>query len=62
MHLASKDGHSEVVSVLLQRGAHIDAATKKGNTALHIAALAGQESVVRLLVQSGAQVSYITTI
>lgn len=47
----------EVVQELLQRGAAIDAATKKGNTALHIASLAGQEAVVKLLVQNGAQVS-----
>ena len=47
----------EVVRELLDRGAAIDAATKKGNTALHIASLAGQEAVVKLLVQTQAQVS-----
>lgn len=47
----------EVVRELLDKGAAIDAATKKGNTALHIASLAGQETVVKLLVQNGAQVS-----
>lgn len=56
IHLASKDGHVDVVRELLQRGAAIDAATKKGNTALHIASLAGQEAVVRLLILNGAQV------
>lgn len=39
LHLASKDGHKEVVAELLKRGANVDAATKKGNTALHIASL-----------------------
>lgn len=58
IHLASKDGHVEVVNELLDRGAAIDAATKKGNTALHIASLAGQEAVVKLLVQNGAQVRF----
>ncbi|KAH9634383.1 hypothetical protein HF086_010863 [Spodoptera exigua] len=57
IHLASKDGHVEVVRELLDRGAAIDAATKKGNTALHIASLAGQEAVVKLLVQNSAQVN-----
>ena len=33
-----------MVEELLARGAKIDAATKKGNTALHIASLAGQVS------------------
>lgn len=39
LHLASKDGHLEIVRELLTRGAIVDAATKKGNTALHIASL-----------------------
>lgn len=39
LHLASKDGHVNVVTELLKRGAVVDAATKKGNTALHIASL-----------------------
>lgn len=39
LHLAAKDGHLEIVSDLLKRGATVDAATKKGNTALHIASL-----------------------
>ena len=39
LHLASKDGHVEIVTELLKRGARVDAATKKGNTALHIASL-----------------------
>uniref|UniRef100_T1H3N5 Uncharacterized protein n=1 Tax=Megaselia scalaris TaxID=36166 RepID=T1H3N5_MEGSC len=37
LHLASKDGHIHVVEELLKRGAIVDSATKKGNTALHIA-------------------------
>ena len=45
LHLASKEGHVAVVEELLARGAKIDAATKKGNTALHIASLAGQVSL-----------------
>lgn len=39
LHLAAKDGHVDVVQELLKRGAIVDAATKKGNTALHIASL-----------------------
>ena len=34
-----------MVTELLSRGAKIDAATKKGNTALHIASLAGQVNI-----------------
>jgi hypothetical protein len=39
LHLAAKDGHLQIVAELLKRGATVDAATKKGNTALHIASL-----------------------
>ncbi|KAG9484950.1 hypothetical protein GDO78_008192 [Eleutherodactylus coqui] len=57
LHLASKEGHVEIVSELIQRGVDVDAATKKGNTALHIASLAGQTEVVRVLVTNGANVN-----
>ncbi|KAI1231658.1 hypothetical protein IHE44_0007736 [Lamprotornis superbus] len=57
LHLASKEGHVEVVSELIQRGASVDAATKKGNTALHIASLAGQAEVVKVLVTNRANVN-----
>ncbi len=56
LHLASKEGHVNVVHELLERNAFVDAATKKGNTALHIASLAGQQAVVELLVKYGANV------
>ena len=39
LHLAAKDGHVDIVQELIKRGCAVDAATKKGNTALHIAAL-----------------------
>lgn len=39
LHLAAKDGHVDIAKELLKRGAVVDAATKKGNTALHIASL-----------------------
>ncbi|PSN43662.1 Ankyrin-3 [Blattella germanica] len=57
LHLAAKDGHLDIVTDLLKRGAVVDAATKKGNTALHIASLAGQEDVVKHLVKNGASVN-----
>ncbi|TWW78254.1 Ankyrin-3 [Takifugu flavidus] len=57
LHLASKEGHVEVVAELLKLEATVDAATKKGNTALHIASLAGQSEVVKELVNNGANVN-----
>ncbi|KER26822.1 hypothetical protein T265_06030 [Opisthorchis viverrini] len=57
LHLASKEGHVEVVRELLSRGADPNRATKKGNTALHIASLAGQFEVVKMLLDAGASVN-----
>ncbi|KAF3853895.1 hypothetical protein F7725_014583 [Dissostichus mawsoni] len=58
LHLASKEGHVEVVAELIKHGANVDAATKqKGNTALHIASLAGQNDVVKELVTHSANVN-----
>ncbi|XP_037319643.2 ankyrin-3-like isoform X2 [Pungitius pungitius] len=58
LHLASKEGHVEVVAELIKRGANVDASTKqKGNTALHIASLAGQTDVVKELVTHSANVN-----
>ncbi|XP_077959259.1 uncharacterized protein LOC120819509 isoform X36 [Gasterosteus aculeatus] len=58
LHLASKEGHVEVVAELIKRGANVDASTKqKGNTALHIASLAGQTDVVKELVTHNANVN-----
>lgn len=57
LHLASKEGHIEIVRELLTRGADGNRATKKGNTALHIASLAGQSEVVKMLLEAGAQVN-----
>ena len=45
-----------MVNELLERRADVNAATKKGNTALHIASLAGQYEVVELLVRHQANV------
>ncbi|XP_058476381.1 ankyrin-3-like isoform X33 [Solea solea] len=58
LHLASKEGHVEVVAELIKHGANVDATTKqKGNTALHIASLAGQTDVVKQLVTHGGNVN-----
>lgn len=46
-----------MVRELLNRGAIVDNATKKGNTALHIASLAGKLDVIQLLVQHGGSVN-----
>ena len=41
LHLAALTGYSEIVKLLLDRGASIDATDRTGETALHAAALYG---------------------
>ena len=48
LHIASRLGNVDIVVLLLQSGAQVDANTKDLYTALHIAAKEGQEEV-RLL-------------
>lgn len=45
MHVASRLGNVDIVMLLLQHGADVDATTKDLYTPLHIAAKEGQEEV-----------------
>jgi ankyrin repeat protein len=51
IHLASRMGHKEIVSLLLQYGASLTSRTETGNTALHFASEAGHLSLVKYLVE-----------
>ena len=46
LHIASRLGNVDIVVLLLQSGAEVDATTKDLYTALHIAAKEGQEEVL----------------
>ncbi|XP_048868743.1 caskin-1 isoform X1 [Brienomyrus brachyistius] len=52
LHLAAKNGHIDIIRLLIQAGIDINRQTKAG-TALHEAALCGKTEVVRLLLDSG---------
>ncbi|CAD6991567.1 unnamed protein product [Ceratitis capitata] len=52
LHVASRNGHKNVVDVLLAAGVSVNLLTPSG-TALHEAALCGKESVVRTLLRAG---------
>jgi ankyrin repeat protein len=54
--IAAKNGHVEVVRVLLEGGANLDKTNDLGCTALHYAAHNGQLDVCRLLLDWGAKV------
>ncbi|KAK9504836.1 hypothetical protein O3M35_009016 [Rhynocoris fuscipes] len=57
LHLASYFGHRDVVEVLLDNGADINAVNDAGDTALHKAAFIGREDLVLLLVERNADVN-----
>ena len=54
---ASKNGHTETVSLLLQNGAHVNMQTNKGFSSLIIASQNGHTETVLLLLQNGAHVN-----
>ena len=61
LHIAAREGHLEVVRLLLQAGADKDASNGDGLTALHFAARPGHSEVVRLLLEAGADKDAATT-
>lgn len=56
LHLASRNGHTNVVEVLLSAGVNVNILTTSG-TALHEAALCGKDSVVKTLLDAGADLN-----
>lgn len=54
LHYAATHGHLEVMTLLLDQHAYIDAASPNGTTPLMMAAHYGTPSAVRLLLESGA--------
>ena len=47
-------GHTEIVALLLEHGADINARSRDGGTALHAAAFLGRAEIVKLLLDKGA--------
>ena len=56
LHDASIRGHRAVVSMLLERGADVEATTWDGVTALHLAAAGGHQKVIATLLDAGAKI------
>ncbi|XP_041363793.1 caskin-2-like [Gigantopelta aegis] len=56
LHLAAKNGHADIITLLLQVGMDINRATLKG-TCLHEASLYGKIEVVKLLLDCGIDVN-----
>ncbi|MGQ0767046.1 MAG: ankyrin repeat domain-containing protein [Gemmatimonadota bacterium] len=57
LHIAGRSGSGEVVRLLLDGGADVNALTAGGASALHLAALAGSVPAVTVLLERGAVVN-----
>ncbi|MFT7804254.1 caskin-2-like isoform X2 [Arapaima gigas] len=60
LHLAARNGHRDIIRMLLKAGMDINRTTKAG-TALHEGALYGKTEVVRLLLDAGIDVNIRNT-
>ena len=56
LHCAVDEGHEEVVKLLLECGANVNAQDKYGETVLHCAVEKGHGKVIKLLLECGANV------
>lgn len=54
LHYAASNGHADVVKLLLENHAYIDAESPNGTTPLMMASMYGSPQVVKLLVEEGA--------
>jgi uncharacterized protein len=57
LHYAATNGHDDVVKLLLDHSAYIDAGSPNGTTPLMMAARGGHVSTVKLLLDSGADLN-----
>ena len=57
LHLASKKGHIEIVKLLIDNGAELEARMTDGTTPLHLASLHNQLPVVELLLAKGVNIN-----
>jgi ankyrin len=62
LHVAAKWGKTNMVSLLIEKGANIEAKTRDGLTPLHCAARSGHEQVVDMLLERSAPISAKTKV
>ena len=59
LHLAAANGHVDVVKVLIQNGADVNAVDEYKFTALHLAARHGHVDIAKVLIENGADVNAV---
>ena len=57
LHMAARDGHQEVVQLLIEAGSELNKATKFGATPILVAAQNGHKGVVQELIKANADVN-----
>lgn len=57
LHISAKHGRVEIMKLLLDKGADVNAESKNGLTPLHIATHYNQNAAVDLLLDSGASIN-----
>jgi murein DD-endopeptidase MepM/ murein hydrolase activator NlpD len=57
LHIAAKDGKSEIVQDIIKTGVDINSRDSAGNTALHYAVINGWFEIVDLLIKRGADIN-----
>ena len=55
--IASTNGHTKIVAMLLEKGADVNAKNNGGWTALHLASQDGYKKIVEMLLEKGADVN-----
>ena len=58
LHLASNEGHTQILELLIKNDANKEAITKMGRKALHIATIKGNYDVVKILIDAGCDLDY----
>ncbi|KAL6966599.1 hypothetical protein U1Q18_032381 [Sarracenia purpurea var. burkii] len=61
LHMASANGHLDIVDYLIRNGADVNASNVEKNTPLHWACLNGHIEVVKNLILAGASVSVLNS-
>ncbi|WP_257254281.1 ankyrin repeat domain-containing protein, partial [Endozoicomonas sp. SESOKO3] len=57
LYLAAREGHTDIVQLLIEAGADLNAALPNGASPLFIAARKGHTDIVKLLIEAGAELN-----